>query len=495
MAIKYEINVTGNASEKIKKIADGLDPVAEGFKQAAKEAKELERSAKKTLDSIQTPQERYNKKVDELGKLYKAGKLDLEQYNRALQKQKDELHGVGRASESIGDIAKKWGTVTVALVAAREALQAYVNEQKRAAEKANESELPFAKLQSVAKSPEDYANLVAQAREFAKKGAVGRDLGSAAEIILEARNAGLTQSDLAMMKKGAETGVLGDIPQAIRDVVGFQMTLDTAKGMSGARIMNMAMGAQSVGKATSNQLLQQGMRATGPASTLGLSPQELMALEAVVISGSHTPEAGGERVAGLLKSLSLKPEFVGKPLAQSIRDIQAMGMSPVQLKSFLGEDTALAGYQAISKNLPMFEKSMAEGVAGAQRDLVSERGEFGARDPVLKASRERRAAEAAEALATLPFSQAENQRATVAARAVERAAERGAGIAGAQRWLQDLNSNWLGNTEFGSRLAADSWLGNGTGEPNQSPLVSEIRRQTRELTRRTAIAPAVPTNP
>lgn len=68
----------------------GMKKVSRATNEAAKEQRELERSAKRVLDSIATPQERFNQRLQELGRLYSANKLTVEQFRTALTKVRTE---------------------------------------------------------------------------------------------------------------------------------------------------------------------------------------------------------------------------------------------------------------------------------------------------------------------------------------------------------------------------------------------------------------------
>jgi len=78
----------------------GWKKVAASAKLVGKEQQEMGRAAKRVLRDIQTPQERYNTKLKELGQLLKARKIDQDQYARAVGVAKQKLDAAGRAGKS-----------------------------------------------------------------------------------------------------------------------------------------------------------------------------------------------------------------------------------------------------------------------------------------------------------------------------------------------------------------------------------------------------------
>jgi len=67
-----------------------LKAIGRAAKQAASDQTDLQRAAVRTLKAIETPQERHNRKIEELNRLYGANKLSVDQFRRALTQVRDE---------------------------------------------------------------------------------------------------------------------------------------------------------------------------------------------------------------------------------------------------------------------------------------------------------------------------------------------------------------------------------------------------------------------
>ncbi|MDD8027906.1 MAG: hypothetical protein PHI34_15510, partial [Acidobacteriota bacterium] len=78
----------------------GMKKVSRATSEAAKEQRELERSAKRVLDSISTPQEKFNQKLQELGRLFAASKLTVEQFRTAVTKVRAEYDALNSAADA-----------------------------------------------------------------------------------------------------------------------------------------------------------------------------------------------------------------------------------------------------------------------------------------------------------------------------------------------------------------------------------------------------------
>jgi len=72
---------------------------ATATREATRREEEYGRAARQVLQQIQSPQERYNAKLRQLGTLLRAGKLSQDQFTRAARQAKGELDGAGRAGD------------------------------------------------------------------------------------------------------------------------------------------------------------------------------------------------------------------------------------------------------------------------------------------------------------------------------------------------------------------------------------------------------------
>ena len=85
----------------------GMKKVSRATNEAAKEQRDLERSAKRVLDSIATPQEKFNQKLQELGRLFTASKLTAEQFRAAVTKVRTEYDALNRVVDTQSQTLEK----------------------------------------------------------------------------------------------------------------------------------------------------------------------------------------------------------------------------------------------------------------------------------------------------------------------------------------------------------------------------------------------------
>ena len=87
-------------------IEKGMGKVAGETRKAAAEQAALERAAKRTIDSVLTPQERYNQKIAELNTLYSKSLLNVNQFRSALSQLDAQYNTTqGAAEKTHGSMA------------------------------------------------------------------------------------------------------------------------------------------------------------------------------------------------------------------------------------------------------------------------------------------------------------------------------------------------------------------------------------------------------
>ncbi len=96
-----------------------LDAADESLQKQKRDQEQLGASAKRVIDSLLTPQERYNQKLVELNRLLAAGALNQQQYARAADAAKKELDNSGKATgrltSSLTGLAAGWLSVGAAV--------------------------------------------------------------------------------------------------------------------------------------------------------------------------------------------------------------------------------------------------------------------------------------------------------------------------------------------------------------------------------------------
>ncbi|MFO0791926.1 MAG: hypothetical protein U0805_20890 [Pirellulales bacterium] len=98
------LNLDGDARGAVQatnQFTEAVKKTGKAFDETAAAAKKLENEAGKIVRENETSQERYNRKVEQLGKLFVAGKLSLEQMDRALARYRSELEQVEPVQEKV----------------------------------------------------------------------------------------------------------------------------------------------------------------------------------------------------------------------------------------------------------------------------------------------------------------------------------------------------------------------------------------------------------
>lgn len=185
----------GDATGAVKatgQTTDGVAKLKAEFKAAAAEAAQLTREAKRIVDENATPQERYNSQVERLAKMFVAGKISVEQMDRAVGnygKQLDEstkshgkhkqAHEEAFGAESLKSLSSYVaGLVTVekGIELVTEALREQAEEKRRAAENVAGG---LAGADALVNSGNP-AQAKAIAEQFMGAGLIGRDQQAAA---------------------------------------------------------------------------------------------------------------------------------------------------------------------------------------------------------------------------------------------------------------------------------------------------------------------------
>lgn len=96
------------------KATEATREMSDATKEAAKQNADLEQRARRVIESITTPQQRYNQKIAELSMLYGKAKLTLDQYRQAVRQVEGEYlkttqsaDEAGEAMEDVADAAEE----------------------------------------------------------------------------------------------------------------------------------------------------------------------------------------------------------------------------------------------------------------------------------------------------------------------------------------------------------------------------------------------------
>ena len=98
------LDVYRKTTAELANMAQGMEKVSAASKRAAQEEAEMARQARRIFDDTRTPMEEYKRQLENLDKLYKAGSIDLQTYQRASKNAFTELETSARGAK--GEVDK-----------------------------------------------------------------------------------------------------------------------------------------------------------------------------------------------------------------------------------------------------------------------------------------------------------------------------------------------------------------------------------------------------
>lgn len=312
-----------------------LDAADESLQKQKRDQEQLGASAKRVIDSLLTPQERYNQKLIELRRLLAAGALTQLQFNRAVAGAKHELDAAGKAgTTALGNIGGQIGGLLVGYTSIATAITKILDANRQWIDDTEEVGKSFdrvirkfqvqAGLSDLEKTEHGRAILTGARtagvdKDFAGK--VATQLVSSGFATDEASGAALKVA----LKGFAASNLLNQDPTQLTQSLGQFLE---AQGLekNAKNLENLLIGSQRLFKATDFQVSDLSQLAAKSQGLAGrLKPEEVLAAFDV-LRGKTDAEKGstalkifGERLTGAnekkeqrdaLKELKLKPEDV-----------------------------------------------------------------------------------------------------------------------------------------------------------------------------------------
>lgn len=243
------------------------------------------------------------------------------------------------------------------------------NEQ--AAQSMKQSEAGFSKLTQLAGGDSKRLNELIKASKVLFRQGGANSLNEAAETIFSLESAGA----LDQRKLFANLfGVVEDVGTAAK----ASTTLLTAFGADEAgtikEILAKGFAASKAAPATAEEILEASGKGAAFATRLGFSDEQTLAATAVAAKGIGNAAEGGTTVASLFKSLATNEigtmvDISSGNIADVVRQIDALGLSSGELKKAFGRAEGIRAFDAISKNMGLFEKTVANVSAATEGDL------------------------------------------------------------------------------------------------------------------------------
>jgi hypothetical protein len=241
-------------------LAAAVEKVGDSLGKTAGEARKLELAAKRIVDANLSPQERYNKKVEELAKAVKAGTISMEQAERTTARLRQRLDETAQsknkafgpsAVQELASYAAGMFGIGTAVGVVSQAMRQVEADAQRAADRVSQSFGSFAALQQVSGTPEEFGANVAEARGLVSRGIVSPDQqGTAADIVGGLIRARLSKQQRDIITDLGERDVLksdelvsfGRSAREFTDIFGGSFTANAAKLIQAGQVSSLDIG-------------------------------------------------------------------------------------------------------------------------------------------------------------------------------------------------------------------------------------------------------------
>jgi hypothetical protein len=460
--LRFETDL-GSTLKAHQDLAAATEKVGKGYEYSTKEARKLEVAAKRIVDQNLTPQERYNKKLEDLGRALRQGAIGFvtaqDQASRLRQKLTDLENAQnktfgGKAIEQIAQYAQGFVTIGGLVAGVSQALRQLETDAQSAADATFAAFADFAALQQVSATPAEFGANVAFARSLVTRGIVDpKAQGQAAAI-----TAGLIKQRLGP----AELGAIADIAQTdiIKpdEIVGFAQGIQQFQrlfpGGTFRDVASQLIQAGQVAKATPGEVGQAATRFADTAKVAGVGGLEALATYVAVAQNAPNARAAATRTSQVF-----------------------------------------AGKRQLSADESRFRDQQLEllRTAGA-RDVVGGRGRFLDTDPALAAADLLQEAQGRLAIASeRATSERENLFSTLIQNQAARAKERGDNVGALFiRFLGGIQDLFGGEESAFRREAINAARGTSVQPANVQEQVRNYLRRIAESNERMETGPTLP---
>ena len=383
-----EADLVKGQDKLIKKQNELIDSLRKTGRQGRDAAKDLDRFARVTKDINRTPLERYADEMRKLDRALKAGKIDQETFNRAVEKAQSAYRQAGAASKQAGDqhreafgasaITRMAGLISVA-DGVRRAF-GYVAETIRAAnaevdamsQKQAEQAPSLGMLAQVADTQEEFQRLVGEAKKtHAEGGARTLPEAAALQFALESGDAGYLRADFSRLQA---TGLVPNATMMAESAIKLIAGMGAKEAGDFRTVVSKAFGGAKLGLGSAEELLASTASVSAQASRLGLSDEEVMAAVSTV-SAIEGPAEAATQIQALLKGIEvegigggfLQP---GRTLREQVAALRELEASGVDIRDMLGgRQEAVKGFGQLAseRGAASVEANLAN-IARAERE-------------------------------------------------------------------------------------------------------------------------------
>lgn len=370
-----------------------------------RQAKQLEVAAKRIVDSNLGPQEKYNKRLEDLAKHVKAGTLTMEQAGVQAQKYGKYLNEatvkgeqafgagmLGKVAGLVGGLTGVSGVVSAIVGGFKDMDEA----AKRAADSVINSLGSVGELQQVSGSQEEFQKNLGFARSLVRRG-VFNDLSSAADFTFATTSAGYTDQEKEYLAR------VGELRQVKGEgltgfAAGARKVQGLYDGMSLSDVGDRLLAASGLTQANITQTAEAVPALTAMSKALNFNPDEVFAgLVANEEAAPNISEAKTQQRA--LLAVLLQKNLSTGSLIGSVDSLRQRELGGENLVKLLGSTEAYAGYSSLVSQRGEYDMALKniQGSAGALggrnflgSDLETAAGQMKAKAAGERADSERR---------------------------------------------------------------------------------------------------------
>jgi len=447
---------------------NAVGQVDKGLASAEKSAEKLTAASKKVEESLQRqaqrikelvdPQERYNRKVQELQQHLQSQRLTQDQVTAATAKYRAEQEatvGPGPISK-VMMLAASYLSVQQAISLGTQALRENAAEREKAAQQAIRSRAGLGSLSQLAanegNTPAERqaanARLIAEARGMVAKGAAV-DENEAGALLFQLAGAGLNERDRGFAANIRAAGTLTNVGGAAEAYSALKTALGEGEVGTFREFMSKSLKAAGPAPGSFEQLPIAAAASGGSAKALGVSDEFLLAATTILGKSSGSIEEGGTQLAAFLRQTE-KSGLKGIDGVGGMAIIDRIASLPEArqgLGGVLGDRSeAVQAFRTLRDNRAELQALMG-GVSGAQgQDLAGEAAGLPDTDRQLRAAGVRVRAEGeAQVAKTMGLSERENV--IKAIRAERRGVLASEGSGGGMRSLYESVHDLLGSDQ------------------------------------------------
>lgn len=402
MSATLRLDGTGAGAVKaIDSLSKAFDKLEKGMELSTKEAKLLEVAAGRIAKSNEQPQERYNRKIAELDKLVKSGKLSLDDAAMAASRYGKQLDTAGRAGQSLGrGLADEMRNAGVAMLGTigltqqlSSALQALNAERMAAAEGVKGARFGSGGLAQLAGTQDDpvaaMKQLTREQKELFAMGAT-ENMNDAGTMLFDLKSAELSRKEQILAGRIQALGIVPAAGASAQGASGLVAAFGRDEVGSFSDVMDKALGAGKLAPGSVDRLVTEVASKVGsPAASLGLSDEFAFALTAVLAKPSGSVSEGGTLGANMLRSLEKNSgeEFRGMSGIQIVENLKSKNLTTRDdLRKYFGDDAqAIQGFQLASKNIDLLKQTEADVYTADRENRLNSAIRAAETDPSIRA--------------------------------------------------------------------------------------------------------------